>query len=348
MADAAMSSLGYVKVWRKLEDSDLWMTDPLTLKIWLWILMHACHKEQRLANITLQPGELLTTYTEIMKAMVVPGHGFRKRYAPTLQTVRSSMQALCALYVISKQQAPQQGGLHIKVLHWEDYQGQAKGQPTPYVTDISTDLQQTSNTIQEGKECKEVKTLMSEASSDLSLFGDDDPPTSKEKPREKKQKKGLENPRSAHSIRSKPEGKLTEGERVFLYWVDRMGKSPTTMYDGPRRTKCETRLKRDSTEDELKRAVDGCASSSHHMGGNEDGRTYNDLELICRDRPKVEAFMEMAMMPRPGRSSNGNGSGKASRMARIRTAFDEIGPVGARAMCASEDEWKEVQREYGR
>ena len=147
---------GYFKVWRQLEDSDLWATDPLTIKIWLWILMHACHKEQRLPNLTLQPGELITTYAAIMEAMVVPGHGFRKRVAPSIQTVRTSMQALCALYVISKQQAPQQGGLHIKVLQWDKFQGTNAEPSTGYATDISTDFQQTSNTIQE---CKAVKAL---------------------------------------------------------------------------------------------------------------------------------------------------------------------------------------------
>lgn len=131
-------SLGYFKVWRQLEDSDLWATDPLTIKIWLWILMHACYKEQRLPALTLQPGELVTTYAEIMEAMVVPGHGFRKRVAPSIQTVRTSIQALCNLYAISKQQAKHQGGLHIKVLHWEEYQGLDTEPTTGYATDIST------------------------------------------------------------------------------------------------------------------------------------------------------------------------------------------------------------------
>lgn len=157
-------ALGYFKVWRQLENSDLWRTDPLTIKIWLWILMHVCHKEQRLPNLTLQPGELITTYAEIMKAMVVPGHGFRKKFDPSLQTVRTSMQALCDLYVIAKQQAPQQGGLHIKVLHWAKYQSNDGSVATGYATDIVTDLQQTSNTIQEGKEGKEqIKSTVKQA-----------------------------------------------------------------------------------------------------------------------------------------------------------------------------------------
>ncbi len=147
-------SLGYVKVWRQLEDSDLWGTDPLTLKIWLWILMHACHKERRLPNITLQPGELVTTYAAIMEAMVVPGHGFRKRVAPSIRTVRTSMQALCDLYVLSKRQAPRQGGLHLKVLQWDKFQNGASEQATGYATDVATDIRQTSDTIQE---CKKVK-----------------------------------------------------------------------------------------------------------------------------------------------------------------------------------------------
>lgn len=56
------------------------------------------------------------------------------------------------------------------------------------------------------------------------------------------------------------------------------------------------RLKRrfkDSTLKEVKQAIDGCAKSDYHMGRQPNNPTlYNDIELICRHRHKLEMFME--------------------------------------------------------
>ena len=45
---------GYVKMWRKIEDSGLWKKDPPTaLKVFQWLLMHAAWKDTQLKDGTV-------------------------------------------------------------------------------------------------------------------------------------------------------------------------------------------------------------------------------------------------------------------------------------------------------
>jgi len=88
---------------------------------------------------------------------------------------------------------------------------------------------------------------------------------------------------------------------VFLYWVAKMGKNPkTTRFTPGRRKKVLARLREGYSEDRIRTAIDGCASSDFHMarGYNRDGskrtRRYTDLTLICRNGEKLEWFEEMA------------------------------------------------------
>src|SRR5660397_29005 len=76
-------------------------------------------------------------------------------------------------------------------------------------------------------------------------------------------KKGVEHPKSAARLRAKDEAKRTDGEKAFLHWVNVMAKRDDTLYDGGRRTKCEARLKKDSTLGDILAAIDGCRASSH-------------------------------------------------------------------------------------
>jgi len=91
-----------------------------------------------------------------------------------------------------------------------------------------------------------------------------------------------------------------QAREVFDYWRQRMAKGPNTKFTRDRRQKVESRLREGYTPDDLKLAIDGCASSAFHQGENDEGKTYNDLELICRKGSKVEQFMERAnQAPRP-------------------------------------------------
>lgn len=90
---------------------------------------------------------------------------------------------------------------------------------------------------------------------------------------------------------------------IFAYWQATLKKERHTLTD-QRSKAIAARLKKYSV-DQILRAIDGCACSPHHMGNNDTGTEYNDIELICRNDTKLEGFIEKAE-----KRVNGNGTGK--------------------------------------
>jgi hypothetical protein len=91
-------------------------------------------------------------------------------------------------------------------------------------------------------------------------------------------------------------GAVSDVDQVFEYWKKRMGKSGRTVLSPKRRRAIANRLNQEGrTVEELKQAIDGCASSPFHMGqgDNSNGTVYDDIELICRSNEQVERFMQM-------------------------------------------------------
>lgn len=83
---------------------------------------------------------------------------------------------------------------------------------------------------------------------------------------------------------------------VFDYWRQVMG-HPRAKLDDKRKRKIRARLKDGYTIEDLKAAIDGCKRSPHHMGQNDRGTVYDDIELICRDAPHVDRFINLAHNP---------------------------------------------------
>lgn len=80
---------------------------------------------------------------------------------------------------------------------------------------------------------------------------------------------------------------------IFEFWKSVMD-HPKAQLTPERKKKIEERLS-DSTSDEIKTAIRGCAASDFHMG-REPGKpsVFDDIELICRKRSKLEFFIAMA------------------------------------------------------
>ena len=78
---------------------------------------------------------------------------------------------------------------------------------------------------------------------------------------------------------------------IFDYWSSVMGKTSSTRLTDKRKAKIKQRLK-NYTVDDIKKAIDGCSKSSHHMGGNDSGTVYDDLTLICRSDDDLERFRD--------------------------------------------------------
>lgn len=80
---------------------------------------------------------------------------------------------------------------------------------------------------------------------------------------------------------------------VFSYWQNQRGHERAKL-DKKRASAIKARLKDGYTVEYLCSAVDGISKSSHHMGQNDSGAVYDDIELICRNGPNVDRFAKLA------------------------------------------------------
>jgi hypothetical protein len=81
-------------------------------------------------------------------------------------------------------------------------------------------------------------------------------------------------------------------QTVFDYWRYRIVHLKARL-DEKRRRKIRMRLNDGYTVQQLRDAIDGCATSKFHMGQNDRRTAYNDIELICRDASHVDKFTAM-------------------------------------------------------
>lgn len=81
---------------------------------------------------------------------------------------------------------------------------------------------------------------------------------------------------------------------IFEYWRKTMNKDSRAKLTQKRRSKVNARLEDGFSPREICLAIKGCAMSPHHMGDNDTGAIYDDLELICRDDAKVKRFISIA------------------------------------------------------
>lgn len=84
-----------------------------------------------------------------------------------------------------------------------------------------------------------------------------------------------------------------EAQLVFAYWQQKRGYQRAKL-DAKRLKAINARLKDGYSVEDLCKAIDGIAKSRHHMGENDNRKIYDDIELICRDGPKVDGFIKLA------------------------------------------------------
>lgn len=108
--------------------------------------------------------------------------------------------------------------------------------------------------------------------------------------------KGATHPCEAEKIIEKKEEEISSTiKEIFRYWQVAMSK-PKAKLDGKRKNKIRKALNI-YTPENLKKAIDGCKNSDYHMGRDKNsyGKKYNDIELILRDSPHIERFIELAI-----------------------------------------------------
>lgn len=113
MAESIVSAPGWVKLYRKTVDSEIWGTSYLARCVFFWLLMTASYNTGK-----TKPGELITSYKKIAAA-VAPESG----PIPTTKQMRVAVGVLERAGVVSKVgQTSGQRYLHLKLLHWDTYQ----------------------------------------------------------------------------------------------------------------------------------------------------------------------------------------------------------------------------------
>jgi hypothetical protein len=78
--------------------------------------------------------------------------------------------------------------------------------------------------------------------------------------------------------------------RIFDHWVYMLGKNPKRCALGPTRRKVIAKALELYDEDTILLAVEGCATDPWHLGENDRGTEYTDLEMILRDEAHIERF----------------------------------------------------------
>tara|TARA_R110002073_G_scaffold614_4_gene4905 strand:+ start:1212 stop:2027 length:816 start_codon:yes stop_codon:yes gene_type:complete len=88
---------------------------------------------------------------------------------------------------------------------------------------------------------------------------------------------------------------------VFNYWKEVMKKNNSSILNAKRTKALKDRFKEGYTVEQIKMAIVGCSMTPHNMGQNNNGKKYDDLELICRDGVQVERFANNAQQQAPER-----------------------------------------------
>lgn len=79
----------------------------------------------------------------------------------------------------------------------------------------------------------------------------------------------------------------------FAYWQERCD-HPTAKLTADRRSKIEGRLREGYSGADIRKAIDGAARAAFV---NDQGKRFDDIELICRNGSKLESFMARADAP---------------------------------------------------
>jgi hypothetical protein len=79
---------------------------------------------------------------------------------------------------------------------------------------------------------------------------------------------------------------------LFAYWQEKTGHSAAKL-TRDRRAKIEARLNEGYDPGQIRKAIDGAARAAFV---NENGKRFDDIELICRTGSKLESFIERSQV----------------------------------------------------
>jgi hypothetical protein len=135
--------------------------------------------------------------------------------------------------------------------------------------------------------------------------------TSGMKRREEKVKEDICSVKTARGVVSKPSADVL---MIFAYWQTVM-KHPKAKLDTKRTSTISQALQAGYSVDDLKQAIDGCASTPFNIGKNEKGQIYDGIDLIFRDADHIEKFIQNSI--NPPTSANAEGDSRPAWMKEV-------------------------------
>lgn len=100
---------------------------------------------------------------------------------------------------------------------------------------------------------------------------------------------------------------VEQAQRLFDYWKSCMGKQKS-IFTKARKAKIIARLKEGYAEEDCMKAIENVSKSDFHMGDNDRGKQYNDIDLIFRNGEKLEGYRDWDS------TQKDNGSFKSAKM----------------------------------
>ena len=101
-------------------------------------------------------------------------------------------------------------------------------------------------------------------------------------------------PENGESYKENSKEKLKENIcEIFEFWKTTFKKNASTLLSDKRKSKIQARLKQGYSVDDIRLAITNCSKSKYHMGENESGTVYSDIELICREPEKLDRFISL-------------------------------------------------------
>ena len=277
---------GFITIHRKIRNHPYW-EDPERLRAWLDILLMAAWKDHKrmigVHQVDVKRGEFIASIRFLAKRWRW-SNGKVERYLKAAQDMNE-------IRVVNETS----NGYRYLVVKYDSYQKQrdtykdtieySNGTPSSTATGQREQREQR----EQGEQGKEQ--VLSEPKRKSEVLVLDPPLTPPLVPGNLVQER-VDQVRGATSKKKDRDAKIVVFiEIIFLYWREMMSKTGRTVLDAKRSRRLRDRLlENDSDVAELLCTVDGALKDDFLMGTSDrsDGRAYNGIEVVFRDRGQVE------------------------------------------------------------
>lgn len=289
-----MAKSGWIKLHRKLKESEIWKGhQPFDKRsAWLDLLLRATHKPSLILvknqQIKVKPGQFFVS----QKGLSESWNWSRHKVANFLNVLAGKNRNKMNQMITKSEPIAKIGtakrtylGFIITIVNWELYQSDNSNKDTKKDTKRDTNGTPTGHKQECTKNVKESKPKPCEAKNLAS------PPSLPEYPARqgKKERSLVLEQTTTQEEETIPKSEMSQIREVFKYWQE-VFEHPKALLSKDRVGKIRSRLREDYTIPQLKRSIDGCKASSYHMGDNKHGKVYDSIGLIFRSAEKVEDF----------------------------------------------------------